>query len=46
MSTPVRFSSREVRRRASAGQMCERLDGLASPRKKEEKLAKGWMADE
>lgn len=46
MSNPVRLSSREVRRRASAGQMCEMLDGLVSPRNNEEKVARGWMADE
>jgi hypothetical protein len=46
MSNPVRLNSREVRRRASAGQMCERLDGLISPRKKEEKVAKEWTEGE
>jgi hypothetical protein len=49
MTNPVRLSAKEVRRRASAGQLFERLDGLdelAGPGKREEKMAKGWVEDE
>ena len=52
MTNPVRLSAKEVRRRASAGQLFERLDGLdgldglVGPGKREEKMAKGWVEDE
>jgi hypothetical protein len=39
------LNAREIRRRASAGQMGTRLDSLLSSKKKEEKMAKGFMED-